>query len=259
MIENAPADFSQYKLGRKAIVTDTRNFKLRRYLTPALPSPPDSHSWMKGVTSFGMMGNDTLSDCICAASGHAVQVWTMNSGTEKTLSDATIENAYISWCGYQPGNESTDNGGVILNCLKDWQKNGLGGIPLDAFMTTTPGSTRTIQQAIMMFGFVMIGMALPITAQTQAVWDYVPGGGANSEPGSWGNHCVIVPAFDGDVRTVHHFSCISWGQVIPMTKSFWMEYVDEAYTLVSSAWPTATKQARGFDAATLLSDRKAVR
>jgi hypothetical protein len=253
-------DHSNMKLGRKAIVTDTRTLRLRKYLTPSLPNPPDSHTWLKGVTGFGEMGNDQLGDCICAACGHSDQVWSMNNGPMNTLPDKTIVGAYENWCGYQPGNPSTDNGGVILDVLNDWHNSDLGGVQLSAFMSATPGALKTIQQAIMLFGFVMIGLDLPITAQTQKVWDYIPSGGANAQPGSWGGHCVIVPAFDGDPRTVHHFTCISWGQPISMTKAFWLEYVDEAYTLLSPAWMSAAgKSPTGFDLQQLLADQALIR
>ena len=62
----------------------------------------------------------------------------------------------------------------------------------------TPKYTNIVEirQSIALFGGVYIGLALPLTAQNQDVWDVVPNGGANAEEGSWGGHCVYVPKYD---------------------------------------------------------------
>ena len=116
------ADHSKMRLGRKAIKTDSRTLALGDYLTPALPPPPPSADWTKGITSWGMMLNDTLGDCTIAGAGHAVQVWTANTASIATLPDPTIESYYQQWDGYVPGNSSTDNGGVELDVLNDWRR-----------------------------------------------------------------------------------------------------------------------------------------
>ena len=79
------ADHSKMKLGRKAIKTDSRTLALGDYLTPALPPPPPAKDWTAGITGWGMMLNDNLSDCTIAGAGHAVQVWTANTGPSISL------------------------------------------------------------------------------------------------------------------------------------------------------------------------------
>jgi hypothetical protein len=216
------ADHSQMKLGRKAIKTDTRTLAFGDYLTPALPPPPAAADWTKGITSWGMMLNDTLGDCTIAGCGHAVQVWTANTSGIVTLPDPTIESYYEQWDGYVPGNPNTDNGGVEL---------------------------VEIQQSIALFAGVYIGLSLPLTAQTQAVWDVVKGGGAKAKPGSWGGHCVYVPKYDAN-----GFTCITWGQPKTMTLAFWKKYCDEAHTLFGQDWLTAKGAPSGFDQAQLQTD-----
>ncbi len=107
------ADHSKMKLGRKAIKTDSRTLALGRYLTPSLPPPPPAQDWTKGITAWGMMLNgpepsepqfpDGLGDCTIAGCGHAIQVWTANTGSMVTVPDATILNYYEQWDGYVPG------------------------------------------------------------------------------------------------------------------------------------------------------------
>jgi len=248
------ADHSQMKLGRKAIKTDSRTLMFADYMTPALPAPPPSADWTKGVTAWGMMLNNTLGDCTIAGAGHALQVWTANTGSMVTLPDPTIESYYEQWDGYVPGNPSTDNGGVELDVLNDWQKGGFAGHALVAFADPKPANLVEIRQSIALFGGVYIGLALPLTAQTQDVWDVVPKGGAKAKPGSWGGHCVYVPKYDQN-----GFTCITWGQPKTMTLAFWKKYCDEAHTLLGKDWLAGKGSPAGFDQDQLLADLKAIK
>jgi hypothetical protein len=238
------------KLGRKAIKTDTRTLRLARYFTEDLPSPPVAKDWSKGITSFGMMLNDQLGDCTIAGCGHAVQVLSANAGAEITVPDSAILAAYEQWDGYKPADPSTDQGGVELDVLTDWRKNGLAGHKLLAFADPEATNVIEIKQCIALFGGVYIGVSLPLTAQTQDVWDAVddPGDGS-AQAGSWGGHCVFVCAYDSDGLT-----CITWGAQKKMTWTFWNEYVDEAHALLSADWLGANGAPSGFDLAQLQAD-----
>lgn len=247
------ADHSAMKLGRKAIKTDSRTLALGKYLTPGLPPPPPTADWTKDITSWGVMLNNTLGDCTIAGVGHAIQVWTANNGGMVTASNSIVEKYYEQWDGYVPGNPSTDNGGVELDVLNDWQKNGFDGNPLMAFADPKPANLTEVRQAINLFGGVYIGLSLPITAQTQDVWDVVPNGGANAKPGSWGGHCVFVPKYDQN-----SFTCITWGELKKMTVAFWNEYCDETHALLCPKWISAKGSPGGFDLAQLQADLKAI-
>jgi hypothetical protein len=246
-------DHSQMKLGRKAIKTDSRTLALGRYLTASLPPPPPKADWTKGVTSWGMMLNNSLGDCTIAGIGHAIQVWSANNGSMVKVTNSTVEKYYEKWDGYVPGNPSTDNGGVELDVLNDWQKQGFAGNPLLAFADPKPANLMEVRQSIALFGGVYIGLSLPITAQTQEVWDVVPKGGAKAKPGSWGGHCVFVPKYDAN-----GFTCITWGQLKTMTLAFWNKYCDEAHTLLSPNWISTKGSPSGFNLAQLQSDLKSI-
>lgn len=247
------ADHSAMKLGRKAIKTDSRTLAMSTYLTPSLPPPPPKADWTKGVTSWGMMMNDSLGDCTIAGVAHAIQVWTANSGTMFTTPDATVEQYYAQWDGYKPGDPSTDNGGIELDVLNDWKKQGFAGRTLAAFADPKFANLDEIRQSIALFGGVYIGLSLPITAQKQDVWDVVAKGGAAAKKGSWGGHCVFVPRYDQN-----GFTCITWGQLKTMTVAFWNKYCDEAHTLLSPDWISAKGSPGGFAMAQLQADLKAI-
>jgi hypothetical protein len=258
------ADHSTMKLGRKTIKTDTRTLKLARYLTASLPAPPPAVDWTRGATSWGMMLNgpdpsnppsapDGLGDCTIAGVAHAVQVFTSNTGTMVTVSDATIASYYEQWDGYVAGDAETDNGGCELDVLNDWKKAGFAGSTLLGFADPRPGNLEEVRQSIALFGGVYIGLSLPLTAQTQDVWDVTRHGGDHAEPGSWGGHCVFVPRYDAQ-----SFTCITWGELKTMTVAFWNKYCDEAHTLLAADWLTAKGAPSGFDQAQLEADLAAI-
>ena len=247
------ADHSRMKLGRKAIKTDTRTLKLARYFTTGLPAPPPSADWTMGATSWGMMMNDGLGDCTIAGVAHAIQVFTANTGTMVTVPDSTIESYYAKWDGYVAGDPETDNGGCELDVLNDWKKNSFAGNALMAFADPKPGNLDEVRQSIALFGGVYIGLSLPLTAQTQDVWDVAPDAGGDAEPGSWGGHCVFVPKYDAQ-----SFTCITWGQLKTMTAAFWNKYCDEAHTLLAADWLTAKGAPSGFNQEQLKADLEAI-
>ena len=243
------------KLGRKAVKTDTRTLRLARYLTETLPVPPPDRNWMQGITDFGMMCNNILGDCTIAGCGHAVQVWSLNTGNEETVDDTDIEEAYSEWDGYVPGDPSTDCGGVELDVLKNWRADGLAGHKLIGFAAVNVANLTEICQAIDLFGGVYIGLALPLSAQGQAEWDVVPDDGSgNSSAGGWGGHCVFVAAYNKE-----SFTCITWGAPMKMTVAFWNAYCDEAYALLGADWMSSKGAPSGFNLAQLTADLAMIR
>lgn len=243
-----------YKLGRRAVRTDSRTFRLARYLTRALPPPPATRDWSCGTKDFGMMLNDTLGDCTIVGGAHAVQIWTANTATQVTIGDDAVLDAYKQWDGYDPSDASTDRGGIELDVLTKWRKSTLGGHVLTAFAATNVKDLQEIRQAINLFGGVYIGVALPLSAQDQEVWDVTrDNGGGSTRAGSWGGHCVYVVAYDQS-----SFTCITWGKVLKMTVKFWQKYCDEAYALFGADWLKEDKSPSGFNAAQLTEDLQAL-
>ena len=247
-----PLIFSSRKLGRKAVKRDSRTLRLGNYLTAKLPAPPASCDWTKGVAQFGMMMNDQLGCCTIAGAAHAVQVFSLNVGVETTLSDADVLAYYKLWDGYVAGNPSTDNGGVELDVLNHWQKEGFAGHVLDAFADVSVASPTEVRQAVALFGGLYIGIEVPnyVMQNMPAVWDVVP-----DDLGIDGGHCVFVTGYDSVGPTF-----ISWGAVYKMTWAFWNRYVDEAHALLSADFLNAAGlDPAGFDLAQLQADLALIR
>jgi len=242
----------EYKLGRKAIKWDSRTLKVRDYLTPALPAPPVSVDWTRGIISFGEMLNDQLGDCVFAGIGHAIQIWTANTTTEATVPDSTIESYYESWAGYDPNDPSTDQGYIELDALNKWKKGTFAGHKLLAYADATISNIAEVKQAINLFGGVYIGLNVPnfIMNSIPSVWDVV-----SDDGGIDGGHCVYVVGYDADT-----IKFISWGSLYSMTTAFWNKYVDEAHALLSQDWiDTKGVDPQGFNLAQLEADLAAIR
>ena len=108
---------------------------------------------------------------------------------------------------------------------------------------------KLVRTAAYLFGGLYIGIALPLTAQTQEVWDWTKSLTGHAAPGSWGGHAVDVVDYGPNDLTV-----VTWGAVKLMTWAFWDRYVDEAYCILSPDYLKAGEAPNGFDLATLQED-----
>lgn len=253
------ADNSKMKLGKLAPRHDPRTLRLERYLLPELAPPPPSCFWsLMHPDGWGMMLNDQLGCCTIAGKGHAVQTWTEVVNQRWTPTDDQILADYQAVDGYRGGlgslyDSASDQGGIEIDVLNKWRKEGFFGHQLSAFASVNAKNSTAVKQAISLFGGAYIGVGLPITAQSQDIWD-VNGDGPDAAEWSWGGHCVWVLGYDADFV---YF--ISWGKLMRMTWRFWMKYVDECWALLSPDFITVKGLApSGFDMPTLNSDLQLV-
>jgi hypothetical protein len=225
------------KLGRKAVVTDTRTLRLSKFFTAQLPPPPVAVNYgqmpLPGngpFTGWGEMLNDELGDCTCAAIGHACQTWELAAtGTIPPITDGQVESIYESWCGYVPGDPSTDQGGVELNVLKAFKAQGFAGFTLTAFASVLPANQQHVMQAIYLFTGLYIGMdipqyIMPDDGDVPMLWDV----NSTADNTIIGGHAVYVIGYNSVGPKF-----VSWGEIYQMTWAFWSKFVDEAYSLIS--------------------------
>lgn len=249
-------DHSKMKLGKSAPIHDPRTLLLANYIKAGLPPAPVQYNYASdiGANSWGMMDNDKIGDCTCAAAGHLIMEWTDDNGKMITPPDKAIIAAYSAITGYNPATGANDNGAVELNVLKYWRKKSIAGHKIVAFAALEPKNDNHVMQGVYLFGGCYIGLSLPVSAQTQAVWSVPPGGATGDGlPGSWGGHAVCVIGYDSDGLTA-----ITWGATKRMTWSFWNTYCDEAYVIISSDFVSNKPAKNGFDLAALEQDLKEI-
>ena len=248
-------DPMKLKLGKQDARHDPRNLMLASYIKPDLPMPPPTCDLTGKVQTWGMMKNDDLLDCTCAAAGHLLMMWTANTGSEFTPTDDQIVAAYAAVTGYNPQTNSGDNGAVEVDVLNYWRQTGIAGHQIGAYMALEPANHTHIMDSVNIFQGCYIGLLLPKSAQPQIKnhqpWS-VPSAGAvgDGAPKSWGGHAVPVVAYDQRGLT-----CITWGAPQTMTWEFWEAYCEEAYAILSEDYLTGKKETpNGFSLQQLQDD-----
>jgi len=256
-METAKTDHAGMKLGKLTAVHDPSTLMLADYLdTQALPTIPTKYQYAKniGAAAWGMMENDKIGDCTCAAAGHLIMEWTDDNNAMVTPTDQQIVAAYSAITGYDPVTGKDDNGAVETEVLNYWRKTGIAEHKITAYAALEPKNHNHIMASVYLFGGCYIGMALPISAQTQKTWSVPPGGAiGKGAPGSWGGHAVPVVGYDS-----HGLTVITWGATKKMTWSFWDAYCDESYAIISSDFILNGKSPAGFDLAALQNDLKQI-
>lgn len=250
-------DHSEMRLGKLAPSRDPRTLRLSAFMDlEALPTPPPATTRAEAhAGGFPMFANDSLGDCTCAGVAHLQQFWGYLSGQAEAFTDADVISLYESVGGYHPGDPSTDNGAVEVDVLNYWRTNGAplaGDVKkIVAYAAVNPLHTDMVKAATWLFDGLYIGVALPLTAQRQDVWDLVPTADpAQQAAGSWGGHAVVAFDYNRDGVVI-----ATWGALKLMTWSFWNTYVDEAYAVRSADQFAQTGlSAEGFNDAALAAE-----
>jgi hypothetical protein len=245
-------NFSGFKLGRLPFVPGTPTVRLKPFVNRArLLQAPASWKWSTYVPSWPMLDNDRLGDCTCAGILHARQLWRAAAGVTYLPTNAEVDALYQNF-GYDPADPSTDQGAVETDVLKFCQKTGFAdGDKLGPVVALDVGDSDQLRYTIWQLAVAYMGVALPISAQTQSVWDVVKLSPKLIAPGSWGLHCIIAVDYGPEGVWV-----VTWGKLMLMTWSFWAAYIDETYAIASDDFINAQGQTplgldlAGLDAAT---------
>lgn len=245
----ATTTISALKLGKLPVRTDVRTLSLGRYVdTTVLPSPPAQLDLTAHVPNWPMYGNDRIGDCTTAAAGHMIEAWSAAArGQAVEISDGAVLDAFDHVKVVDPA--TGEEGAVELDVLNYWRQSGIGQHKIGAFARVAVHDATLVRSAAYLFGGLYIGLALPLTAQTQAEWDWTGSLAGPSRPGSWGGHAVDIVGYAADALTV-----VTWGALKQMTWSFWDRYVDECYCILSDDFLNAGKAPNGFDLQALKAD-----
>lgn len=154
------------KMGRKRSTSAPfPGHHLREYLlargVPEPPAPPVTYAPEANTALREMYGNDTLGDCVIAASLHVEGCVTGNAGDPKVFTEAQVVQTY-GWCGYVAGQPDTDQGCEIQPVLNQWGSHGLPlGSKLTGYLAVDPTNQAEIETAIYLFETLVFGLELP--------------------------------------------------------------------------------------------------
>lgn len=246
----------QPRLGKKSAKFIKGLPSFGNYTVRLAPSPPEA-DYSMAIKSRPLFGNDKLGDCTCAQGAHAIQIWTSFTTGEVVLPLQTVIDFYGKTCGYIPGDEFTDTGGVLADVLKYWYLNSFGDHKLLGFASIRPGNRASLKDSIYLFGAVSLGLQLPLSVQNKTVWDISPDIPlvGNDAPGSWGGHAALGVAYTPDYLLIY-----TWDKFIKASWTWVDRYMDEAFACLSPDWINAAGTAPpGFDRDTLVADMQAIR
>src|ERR1700677_1791770 len=245
---------ASYKLGRNPRTFDPAIPHLSAILAGKSPPPPPPQvDYTTGMpqapNNFGMMLNDTLGDCTCAAFYHARQVWTFHStGATQTAPDGDVELLYEDACGYNPSQGGEGPGGNEQHVLTYIHKTGAPVGPngqqrhkITAFAEVDVKNIDNVKRTIYDHGVAYIGFnkpqyIMPPNAPPLAVWDVEP----KADNTIVGGHAVVLAGYNASGARV-----ISWGGYYTMTWAFFAQFVDEAYAIADPDWISAKKTTPG--------------
>lgn len=252
-------DHSHLRLGKKRVRRDRRSMRLETYLKELPPLAPTRDLTEKVGADWGMMLNDQLGDCTIAGLGHFIMACVINNGKQVTIPNASILKRYSDWCGYVEGQPATDQGGVELDVLNSFRKDGIedadGKIHKAlAHVLVEARNHQHVKACVDMFGGAYFGLEMPSMWQTMDVWKLSYSDG-DATPGSWGGHCVVAEAYDDDGLTI-----ITWGMKKRLTWDALDVYGDdknggEVHAILSEDWASKDNPCPdGFDIDLLQSD-----
>jgi hypothetical protein len=242
------AEKISFKLGRLARSHNDKIPMLHTLLEgqPLEPVKPAVDYTAGMPAELGMMGNNTLGDCTCAAFYHAIQVWSFNSERKiETEPDVDVVDLYEQACGYNPKQGGEGPGGneqhVLTYILKQGAPFGPDGQQrhkITAFAEVDVKNIDNIKRTIYDHGVAYIGFnvpqyIMPPNAQPLPVWDVEP----KADNKIVGGHAVVLAGYNASGARV-----ISWGQYYTMTWAFFEKFVDEAYAITDPLWTMTTSK-----------------
>ena len=234
VVELAPYDISNLKLGKREAVRPAGLPHLMTYTTTGFPKPPPTFGTLSVLQAipWGMDGNDSLRDCVIAGVDHVIARENAIEHTNDARPDlATIEAQYRYF-------SPNDEGCVIAHVLQTWRSKGLfhhmpaGPNQISQYAPFNHQSQTELKQVIAYLGNAYLGIACPQSAQQQfakqaQTGKLVPWTVVNGSPID-GGHCIVAVGY-----TAEGLLCVTWGGVVLVTWPFVTKYCDEAWAVLT--------------------------
>lgn len=240
------------KLGKKPAAETRPAFTLVKY-GAKLKAAPATGGHYKDVPDWqGMMGNDTLGDCVCAEAGHSTLYFNYIAGVFLDFPTQNVVAMYEAVAGYNPKDPNSDQGTDMVAAAKWRRKVGIKDgnqkpHKIAAYLDMGVGSEAELKQAIYYFGGAGVGFNFPASAMDQfnagEPWSVVKGSQIQ------GGHDVWACGYDAKYIYV-----ITWGKVQKMEWAFFQKYADESLIYLSDEMLKQGKSLEGFNATQLAAD-----
>lgn len=222
------------QLGKKAARPDAVQLKLADY-AGTLPAPPASFGWdyLVKPATWGMLGNDTVGDCVIAGGLHETLLWRASAHQTTSLSTAAAIKNYELITGYNPNDPASDQGTDMEAAAKYRRKTGLLDADghrhkIGAYLAIALGDLDELAAALWIFGAVGMGIEFPAFAMDDfdagKVWDV-----QRVHTKIEGGHYVPLVGRSAN----GNFRGVTWGAGVEITPKFIAKYADELIVYLS--------------------------
>jgi hypothetical protein len=230
--------------------------RLGNFLTGVIPQYPLTADRFSSVKDWGLYGNDRYGDCgpvSVANSRKLVSLYLTGNEQSPTQDDVFDLYRRSGNPNFDPNTDADDNGVDMQTMLEAVNSGGISGVKALGFARVQ--GIYEIRAAIAIFGFVLLGVDLETSQQTQTdhgLWDYQPSN-------DWGGHAVLCGQYTSSTEaSLDRTSVVTWAEIVKMTDAFVQRQVDEAWVVI---WPEHLQSKtflEGVDLATLAADYKAL-
>lgn len=216
-----------------------------------LPPVPAVYGLSDLPTPWGVLGNDSVGDCVIAGTMHSIMLLTHEgNGENAQFTTQQAIDLYSAWTGYNPNDPSTDQGTDMTVAAQNWQATGvkdLQGVThkIGAVIALEVGNDLQLAEASYLFGVVGVGVIFP------KQWMDAFNAGQ-----SWD---AITHVKDSDIEGGHYvpiigrrpngnFVCVTWGQLQEITPAGYEQFNDESLVAINQDYLLGNKKTpQGFD------------
>lgn len=241
------------KLGKTPARPDAVTFRLTNYVK--LPEAPKTFGHEGLLDQWGMLGNDQFGDCVWAGAAHETMLWNREAGRSIAWSDTSALSDYSAVTGFNPSDQSTDQGTDMQAAASYRRKTGVldaSGVRHKVGAYLGIKGLDDITKAAYLFGAVGVGIEFPDYAMEEfndgKPWTYRAK--ANIEGGHY------VPLVGRNAKG--NYLVVTWGKVQEVTAGFLNHFVDEAIVYVSEERLTGGKSLEGFNLSQLQADLRSL-
>lgn len=216
------------KLGKQPPRHDPRTY---RVTAPDRHQIPDVCDYSRGI-KYDMLGNDKAGDCVFASRGHLLLTWTTHAQAPLRINATDALTDYADVTGYNPQTGANDNGTVMLDAMKRWQRNGYTRPGqtrdyLTHYASIQPTDTRAIKRAVYGLGGIMAGIQVPsgfMSLPAGRSWDMTQ----ITDTASVGGHCIPIVGY-----TPYGIYFVTWGERTFMPWETFAQIADECWLVMS--------------------------
>jgi hypothetical protein len=148
--------------------------------------------------TFGMLGNDTVGDCVIAYMLHQIMIWNSvaHAGSPVSFTTEQALATYSAITGYNPNDPSSDQGTDPDTALDWWKKNTLFGHKINGYVNLDLSNIDQLKFAIYTFGGIGFSFSVPAYIMS------IPGGQ------SWSQR----PGADTSIQGGHQVGIMDYGR-----------------------------------------------